>query len=78
MGLCCFGTAYWTVGIPLGVLLTFHFDFGVIGIWTGHVCSLVLWAVLLSYRVARYVLEYIYLSMLTVPVMQNRLAQAMR
>lgn len=42
--------AYWVVGIPLGVLLAFHFEMGAKGIWLGFITGLTLSACFLSNR----------------------------
>ncbi|MBX3596647.1 MAG: MATE family efflux transporter [Rhizobiaceae bacterium] len=41
---------YWGIGLPLGVLLAFHFDYGGVGIWLGLCIGLAVVAVLLLYR----------------------------
>lgn len=42
--------AYWVIGLPLGCVLTFVFDWGVKGIWIGLSTGLILAAILLTYR----------------------------
>lgn len=42
--------AYWIVGIPIGSLLTFYFDWGTKGIWVGLIFGLTTSAILLSLR----------------------------
>jgi MATE family multidrug resistance protein len=42
--------AYWMFSIPLGYALTFHFDFGPIGIWVALALGLGMAAVFLSWR----------------------------
>ena len=42
--------AYWIIGIPLGLLLAFHFNLGAIGIWLGLIAGLTTSAILLSIR----------------------------
>lgn len=44
------GIAYWAVGIPVGCLLTFYFNMGAAGIWTGLIIGLTLSAVFLTTR----------------------------
>ncbi|RUW17973.1 MATE family efflux transporter, partial [Mesorhizobium sp. M1A.F.Ca.IN.020.06.1.1] len=41
---------YWGVGLPLGVLLAFHFGFNGVGIWIGLSSGLAVVAVLLLVR----------------------------
>ncbi len=41
---------YWVAGLPLGILLAFHFGFGGVGIWIGLVTGLSAVAVLLTAR----------------------------
>lgn len=41
---------YWGIGLPLGVVLAFHFDFRGSGIWIGLSSGLAVVAVLLQYR----------------------------
>jgi len=42
--------AYWIIGLPVGYLLGFHFDYGVNGIWFGFVAGLTTAALLLIQR----------------------------
>jgi MATE family multidrug resistance protein len=42
--------AYWVVGLPVGYLLCFKFNFGVNGIWTGLLIGLTIAALLLYLR----------------------------
>ncbi|MBP7821984.1 MAG: MATE family efflux transporter [Saprospiraceae bacterium] len=42
--------SYWIIGLPLGILLTFYFDFGVKGIWIGLTLGLSVSAILLLTR----------------------------
>ncbi|TXH22686.1 MAG: MATE family efflux transporter [Chitinophagaceae bacterium] len=42
--------AYWIIGIPLGLLLSFQFNLGAIGIWLGLIAGLTTSAILLSIR----------------------------
>jgi len=42
--------AYWILGIPIGSLLGFHFDWGVYGLWTGFVIGLSIVSLLLNRR----------------------------
>lgn len=42
--------AYWVVGIPMGYLLTFHFNMGAAGMWMGFIIGLTFSAVFLSLR----------------------------
>ncbi|WP_284316417.1 MATE family efflux transporter [Labrys miyagiensis] len=44
------GFGYWVAGLPLGVLLAFHFGFGGSGIWLGLVSGLAVVAVLMTSR----------------------------
>lgn len=45
--------AYWVVGIPLGYVLAFHFDFKAVGIWLGFIAGLTFSAVVLCARFLR-------------------------
>lgn len=42
--------AYWVLGIPIGALLGFYFNWGVYGLWTGFVIGLSIVSVLLNRR----------------------------
>lgn len=42
--------AYWFIGLPIGSLLSFYFDWGVKGIWLSFILGLTLAAFLLSLR----------------------------
>lgn len=42
--------AYWVLGLPLGCLLAFGLDWGVLGLWCGFVIGLTSSAVLLTWR----------------------------
>lgn len=42
--------AYWVIGIPVGSLLTFHYNWGAVGIWMGFILGLTVSAILLSRR----------------------------
>ena len=41
---------YWGIGLPLGVVLAFHFGFQGVGIWLGLFLGLAVVALLLVYR----------------------------
>lgn len=43
-------TAYWVIGLPIGYLLSFKYDFGATGIWYGLLIGLSLAAILLFFR----------------------------
>lgn len=45
--------AYWAVGIPIGCLLAFYFDFKAVGIWLGFIAGLTFSAVVLCLRFLR-------------------------
>jgi len=45
--------AYWCAGMPLGVLLALHFDWGPDGMWVGMIAGLSVAAVLLGLRFLR-------------------------
>ncbi len=45
----CHFSAYWLIGLPLGVYLCFHRHWGVIGLWTGLSLALILIGILLLY-----------------------------
>jgi MATE family multidrug resistance protein len=42
--------AYWLLGIPVGLLLAFHFNMGAAGIWTGLILGLTLTSIFLIRR----------------------------
>jgi MATE family multidrug resistance protein len=42
--------AYWIIGLPVGYLLSFHYNLGVQGIWIGLMFGLITSAVLLTLR----------------------------
>lgn len=42
--------AYWVIGIPAGCVLTFYFNMGAAGIWTGFIIGLSLSAIFLTLR----------------------------
>lgn len=42
--------AYWVVGLPLGYLLAFKFQYNELGIWFGLLIGLTLTAIMLFYR----------------------------
>lgn len=44
--------AYWILALPIGFLLAFKFDFGVLGLWAGLVAGLTFAAILLTIRFA--------------------------
>jgi MATE family multidrug resistance protein len=46
-GLIVHFTGYWIVGVPVGLVLAFHFKLGAVGLWTGLCVGLVIAAVLL-------------------------------
>lgn len=43
----CHFTGYWVIGLPLGILLGFHFSLGAIGLWMGLSVGLILIGVVL-------------------------------
>jgi MATE family multidrug resistance protein len=43
-------SAYWLIGVPIGSLLCFYFDYGVYGMWVGLLIGLWLSAILLTIR----------------------------
>ncbi|HJD44622.1 MAG TPA: MATE family efflux transporter [Candidatus Paenalcaligenes intestinipullorum] len=45
---------YWVIGVPVGALLAFGFDFEGVGIWMGLVCGLTVVAVLMTLRWVRF------------------------
>lgn len=47
--------AYWVLALPLGAVLAFYFDMGVLGVWIGLAVGLSASALLLSYRFFRLV-----------------------
>ncbi|HVG13520.1 MAG TPA: MATE family efflux transporter, partial [Chitinophagaceae bacterium] len=44
------GVAYWVIGLPVGLLLTFQFNMGPGGIWTGLIIGLTAASLLLIKR----------------------------
>jgi len=44
------GIAYWVIGLPVGYLLTFHFNWGPSGIWTGLTTGLSMASIFLISR----------------------------
>ena len=45
--------AYWIVGLPIGCLLAFTYDWGAVGIWIGFIVGLTVSAIFLSLRVRK-------------------------
>lgn len=45
--------AYWGIGIPVGYILAFPYQLGVVGIWIGFVVGLSFSAILLNYRFSK-------------------------
>jgi MATE family multidrug resistance protein len=45
--------AYWLIGLPVGLLLTFPLDWRAPGMWTGLIAGLSAAAILLWWRFAR-------------------------
>jgi multidrug resistance protein, MATE family len=43
----CHFTGYWVIGLPLGVLLAFHFSLGAVGLWAGLSVGLILIGIVL-------------------------------
>ncbi len=42
--------AYWIISLPIGYLLGFHFNYGVLGVWIGLLIGLTCSAIMLTYR----------------------------
>jgi MATE family multidrug resistance protein len=47
------GVGHWAVGLPVALLLGFHFDFGIVGLWWGLCAGLTVVALLLFLRFER-------------------------
>lgn len=42
--------AYWILSLPIGYVLSFHYNFGVVGVWIGFIIGLTASAVMLTIR----------------------------